>query len=480
MPANLIDLAKGFLTSEVTHKISAELGESPERVEKAIDAGIPSILAGFLNTTASSSGPNRLFEMLNHEPSELSHVGGLDGVLGNMGSLLGGGSLDTLLKYGQSLLGVLFGGKQNAIVETIAKSSGLNVGSAGSLLGMLAPMLMGLLRQQTVDRGSSPTSLTNLLLSQKDAIAKAAPAGLSSALGLKSLSDLGGVTDSIKMAGAGAARGVGHTATAAASGATSWLRWAVPLALLAAVLGGLYYWSTGQGQVQNPAGPAGVAEGVKPALDQAASTVADAGKRAGEKIERATEAVTDAGKRATEAVTDAGKRAGEKVADAGKRLTAEGKALVETVSRQVSLSLPGGIKLDVPENSSLHAMAKFLTDGATSAKTFVADKLDFEGVANKLSADSSTTITSLATIMKAFGTAKLEIQGHTDNASDPAENKRISLERATAVKDALVKAGVPAARITVAGVGADRPIASNDTEEGRAKNRRIELAIVPR
>jgi hypothetical protein len=51
--ANLIDLAKGFLTSQVVHRISGELGESPDRVEKAIDAGIPSILAGFLNMASS-------------------------------------------------------------------------------------------------------------------------------------------------------------------------------------------------------------------------------------------------------------------------------------------------------------------------------------------------------------------------------------------------------------------------------------------
>ena len=54
------------------------------------------------------------------------------------------------------------------------------------------------------------------------------------------------------------------------------------------------------------------------------------------------------------------------------------------------------------------------------------------------------------------------------------------LDRANAVKDALVKAGVPADRVITEGAGPDRPIASNDTEGGRAKNRRIELAIVSR
>jgi outer membrane protein OmpA-like peptidoglycan-associated protein len=113
-------------------------------------------------------------------------------------------------------------------------------------------------------------------------------------------------------------------------------------------------------------------------------------------------------------------------------------------------------------------------------KSFVADHLTFEGFPPKISPDSANTITSLTTILKAFSSAKLKIEGHTDNAGDPAENRKESLERAAAVKDALVQAGVPADRITVEGIGPDRPIAPNDTEEGRTKNRRIELSIVPK
>jgi hypothetical protein len=149
--ANFIDLAKSYLTTEVVHRISSALGESPERVEKAIEAGIPSILAGFLKM--ASSGGSRLLEMLKHEPSELSHLGGLDGAFGNLGSLLSEGSIDSLIKYGQSVLSSLFGGKLDAIVDLISRSSGIKASSATSLLGMLAPLLMGVLRKETVSRG---------------------------------------------------------------------------------------------------------------------------------------------------------------------------------------------------------------------------------------------------------------------------------------------------------------------------------------
>jgi outer membrane protein OmpA-like peptidoglycan-associated protein len=444
--ANLIDLAKGYLTPEVMHRISDALGENAEHVERAIEAGIPTILSGFLNL--ASSGGNRLFEMLKHEPSELSHVGGLDGVFGNLGSLLSGGSVDSLIKYGQTVLSSLFGGKLNAIVDLITRTSGIKSSSTASLLGMLAPLLTGVLRKEVVSRGLTPATLTNLLMGQKDAIAKLAPAGLSNALGLASLADLGSVSNSIKTAGAGAAREVGRTAAAAANQGTEWLRWAAPLALLAAVLLGLYFWSGGQGQPpQNPAQPPDLAEATK-----AASNLAT------EKLERAT----------------------REAKDAGKRLMEDGKAVIETVSKRVSLTLPGNIKIDVPENSYLQAMVQSLSDGAKirEPKRFVADNLEFEGITSQLADDSSTAITSLAAILKAFNTAKLRIEGYTDNVGDPAQNKKIALDRATAVKDALVKAGVPAERVTAEGVGPERPIASNDTEAGRAQNRRIELTIV--
>jgi outer membrane protein OmpA-like peptidoglycan-associated protein len=447
MATNLIDLAKGYLTNEVVKRIGDTLGESPERTEKAAEAGISSILAGFLNL-ASTSGVSRLFEMFKHEPSELAHLGGLDGVFGNLGSLLSQGSMDSLIKHGQTLLASLFGGKVNSIIDLISRSSGIKSSSAASLLGLLAPLVMGVLRKETVARGSSPESLTHLLMSQKDAIARLAPPGLSSALGLNSLADLGSASDSIKAAGAGAAREFGRTASAAASQGSEWLRWAAPLAAVAALLLGLYWWSGRPTEPPaNPAQPPEIAQATKRVME-----------RAGENLDRA----------------------GRAVKDAGNRLTEDGKALVEAVSRKVSLSLPGNVKLDVPENSYLRGMVESFQEGAGSRepKPFVADNLDFEGTTSKLAPDSPAAIASLATIMKAFSTAKLKIEGYTDNVGDAAQNRKIALDHATAVKDALVKAGVPADRIIAEGVGPDRPIASNDTEEGRAKNRRIELTLV--
>lgn len=74
----------------------------------------------------------------------------------------------------------------------------------------------------------------------------------------------------------------------------------------------------------------------------------------------------------------------------------------------------------------------------------------------------------------------VQLAGHTDNTGDPEANKKLSVDRAAAVKDLLVAGGIDASRIDTAGWGQEKPIASNETEEGRAKNRRTELVLTKR
>ncbi|HWB27990.1 MAG TPA: OmpA family protein [Chitinophagaceae bacterium] len=73
---------------------------------------------------------------------------------------------------------------------------------------------------------------------------------------------------------------------------------------------------------------------------------------------------------------------------------------------------------------------------------------------------------------------RIEIAGHTDNVGKDADNLVLSQQRAEAVKAWLVKKGIPANRIVAKGYGATEPIADNDTEEGRQRNRRTEVKIL--
>ncbi|MFN4183586.1 MAG: OmpA family protein [Hyphomonas sp.] len=72
----------------------------------------------------------------------------------------------------------------------------------------------------------------------------------------------------------------------------------------------------------------------------------------------------------------------------------------------------------------------------------------------------------------------LRVEGHTDNTGNPAFNDQLSLRRAEAVRAAMIERGVPATRLVAAGHGQRNPIGNNNTEDGRARNRRIEIRIV--
>jgi OOP family OmpA-OmpF porin len=82
-------------------------------------------------------------------------------------------------------------------------------------------------------------------------------------------------------------------------------------------------------------------------------------------------------------------------------------------------------------------------------------------------------------VLKRNPTLRVEIEGHTDNRGSEVYNKKLSEKRAEAVKNYFVSKGIEAKRLSAAGYGFSRPVASNDRREGRAQNRRVELTPIP-
>lgn len=94
-----------------------------------------------------------------------------------------------------------------------------------------------------------------------------------------------------------------------------------------------------------------------------------------------------------------------------------------------------------------------------------------------IKAESAKELGLVIDVLKADAALKIEVQGHTDNAGAKAANLSLSQQRADAVRDYLIKTGgISAARLTAVGFGDTKPVAPNTTEEGRALNRRVELA----
>ena len=110
--------------------------------------------------------------------------------------------------------------------------------------------------------------------------------------------------------------------------------------------------------------------------------------------------------------------------------------------------------------------------------TLVLEGVNFEYDSAKLTADSTTVLDRVAASLMEHTEAKIEVDGHTDSKGNDAYNLSLSRKRANAVKDYLVSKGVNAAQLSAKGYGEKQPIASNDTEDGRSHNRRVELKRV--
>ncbi len=92
-----------------------------------------------------------------------------------------------------------------------------------------------------------------------------------------------------------------------------------------------------------------------------------------------------------------------------------------------------------------------------------------------ITAGSAPTLDALAAVLRRCAGGAIEVGGHTDARGSDEVNERLSQARAEAVVRALIDRGVPADRLLPVGFGEERPVATNETEAGRAQNRRIEF-----
>lgn len=109
--------------------------------------------------------------------------------------------------------------------------------------------------------------------------------------------------------------------------------------------------------------------------------------------------------------------------------------------------------------------------------TFI-EPVRFSGTTAILLADAEPAISELAAILTMNPTWAVRIEGHTDNRGEPDELLALSQQRAAAIGERLVAAGIPAERIQVEGIGGANPITTNRTAEGREVNNRIEVFVV--
>ncbi len=112
-------------------------------------------------------------------------------------------------------------------------------------------------------------------------------------------------------------------------------------------------------------------------------------------------------------------------------------------------------------------------------KIEITEKVMFDTGKATIKVDSHQLLKDVAEVMaKHKNIKKIGIEGHTDSVGKNKSNKRLSNNRAKAVKDFLISVGVDESRLQSEGFGEEKPIATNDTDEGKEKNRRVEFNIL--
>lgn len=104
--------------------------------------------------------------------------------------------------------------------------------------------------------------------------------------------------------------------------------------------------------------------------------------------------------------------------------------------------------------------------------------INFDVDQAKITQEGDEIVTEIANALKKDNALKISIEGHTDNSGDAKHNKKLSNDRANAVMQKLIALGIDKTRLSAIGYGAEKPLVANDTEENKAKNRRVELVKV--
>jgi len=317
------------------------------------------------------------------------------------------------------LLNKIFGSNVSSVTDAMERSSGVKTSSATDLMALAAPLVLGVLGKRAATQKLDSSGLANLLMSEKLDTAAATPAGLAQLL-----------NPGPKVVSANA----GHTREAELDSPTHLEHFVESNSV-----------AVEHAPVAPPPEKSGL--GWLP-LSLAAFLALGLLWALRGSIEKAN------------------------VGDVASRGIDTAKKGLEQIS------LPGGIKISAAPGSINYDLAKFLGDpSAQGPKTFLFDNLNFDAATTQLTAESQPRVNVLATILKSYPNTQVQLVGYTDNTGPADANLTLYQNRSDAVKALLVNQGVGAERISTQGLGQNKPVASNDTEEGRLKNRRTELIV---
>ena len=215
MSVNIMSMVKDAVSQQVMNKIGSMVGLDQSKSASAFETAAGSILGGLMNKASTPSGAEAVFGAVQKQDT---------GILDKLGDLLGGGeATDNFQKQGGGILDSVFGSGNQAAQKAVGSSLGLGSGMVGKLMSMAAPILMGVIGNYVKSKALNAVGLGSLLGEQKSFLGGLLPSSLTSNLGFGNMLSGAGdaasnVASGVGNAAGNVASGVGNAAGSVASG----------------------------------------------------------------------------------------------------------------------------------------------------------------------------------------------------------------------------------------------------------------------
>ena len=154
-------------------------------------------------------------------------------------------------------------------------------------------------------------------------------------------------------------------------------------------------------------------------------------------------------------------------------------AAILALSSCASMKSDQSIAEDLQKRIDAAGLANVDVKATDRGVTLTAGALNFPPESAEIIPETAARLDAIAELLEDYADKQLLIEGHTADVGAKSAQQKLSVERAQAVADYFIgKGAVKASQLVIEGRGGDMPIASNDTEEGRAKNRRVEITLL--
>jgi OmpA-OmpF porin, OOP family len=417
--ASMLDSFRELASPAILAILTRQTNESESAIARGFSAAIPAIAATIANRSDDHDFMKNLTDLASRSAADPDPLKGI----GRIASAATG--IDTTTPTG-NWLSSLFGQNLSGMVDNLASYAGIRGSSAGSILSVCAPLVLGYLGRLMRSENLSTAALADRLRGQRNQLASAVPLGFE-------------MPEFFHAPYRAARTTVDETARRATARASREREtsWGVPmLALLGLLgLGGLIWWA-----------------GHQPTTTERARLDA---------IETVDKVVGTTG------VT----------VPAPKAPVIDTTGTTGVMSGKLTRALPGNVNISIPAGGAEDRLTMFLASPAPGGTTINFDRIVFGTGSAVLSADAREQIANIATILRAYPNAVVTVAGFTDNLGKESANVSLSKARAEAVAGRLTANGVAADRVHAEGNGSQKPVADNSTEAGRAENRRVALEV---